>query len=135
MEIKFIIYGLVGWGLEILWTGMGSALRGSLILEATTYLWMFPIYGLAVFLEPLHDAIRGYYWYLRGLIWLLIIWSLEYATGGTILLLIGEIPWDYSLKTEWQLAGLIRLDMGPVWFGVGLLFERLHDGLDQLLKL
>lgn len=127
MGIRFFIYGLLGWGMEVAYTGLGSALRGSPRLEGHTYLWMFPIYGLAVFLEPLHNTMRPLHWYLRGLVWVLVIWVWEYATGGVIRSLVGTSPWVY--REGWQVNGLIRLDMAPLWFVVGLLFERLHDRL------
>ncbi|KJS12983.1 MAG: membrane protein [Peptococcaceae bacterium BRH_c8a] len=129
MSIRFFIYGLLGWGLEVAYTGLGSAMQGSPRLEGHTYLWMFPIYGLAVFLEPLHNAMRPLHWYLRGLVWVLVIWVLEYATGAVIRSLVGTSPWVY--REGWQVNGLIRLDMAPLWFVVGLLFERLHDWLTE----
>ncbi len=108
-------------------------LREDWRLAGTTYLWMLPIYGLAVFLEPLHDAIRRWHWAFRGLIWVGIIWAIEFFTGGTIALTVGTCPWDYSGKTPYEVLGLIRLDYAPAWFVLGLLFERLHDWLEQLL--
>jgi len=131
MKLKFLIYGLLGWGLEVLWTGLGSGLRGDPRLQATTYLWMFPIYGLAIFLESLHDIVRVYPWYVRGVIWVMIIWVIEFSTGGLIRVLTGSSPWDYTGKTSWHLLGLIRFDMAPIWFVTGLLFERLHDYMDR----
>lgn len=133
--VRFALYGLMGWGLEILWTGMGSAIRGDVRLAGTTYLWMFPIYGLAVFLEPLHERLRSWPWYFRGMAWVLAIWAIEYATGGAIRLVTGVSPWDYTGSTRWQLNGLIRLDMAPVWFVTGLLFEHAHDLLIKVLGL
>ncbi len=127
MLIRFIIYGLLGWNMEIVYTGFGSALRGDMRLEAQTYLWMFPIYGLAVLLERLHDAMRPLHWYLRGLVWVLVIWTVEYTTGWTIRSIVGTSPWIY--REGWQVNGLIRLDMAPLWFMAGLLFEKLHDWL------
>lgn len=132
--IRFIIYGLLGWALEIIFTGMGSALRGDLRLVAVTYLWMFPIYGLAIFMEPVHDRIRSWPWTLRGIIWVLLIWTIEYSTGGIIRLVTGVSPWDYTGHTRWEIDGLIRLDMAPLWFVTGLLFERVHDLLDRRLR-
>jgi uncharacterized membrane protein len=73
MVIRFILYGFLGWILEIIFTGSGSLLRGSISLTGYTYLWMFPIYGLAVFLEPIHDGIRKAPWPIRGLIWVALI--------------------------------------------------------------
>jgi len=31
-------------------------------LPAKTYIWMFGIYGMAVFLEPLHNFIKRWPW-------------------------------------------------------------------------
>lgn len=133
MKLKFLVYGLLGWGMEITWTGLGAALKGDPRLTATTYLWMFPIYGLAVFLEPLHEAVRGLPWYVRGIIWLLAIWLVEYTAGSFIRAIVGVSPWNYAGRTPWHISGLVRLDMAPVWFAVGLMFERVHDYLDRFL--
>lgn len=129
MGRRFFIYGLLGWIAEILWTGAGSALRGDWVLAGNTYLWMFPIYGLAVLLEPLHERIRGLPWPVRGLVWLAGIWGIELATGWGLKQLIGRCPWDYSRVSPYTLGGFIRFDYAPVWFAAGLLFERLHDRL------
>jgi uncharacterized membrane protein len=134
MIYRFMIYGLLGWGLEIFWTGLGSALGGDPRLSAGTYLWMFPIYGLAIFMEPLHNLIRAWPWLIRGVVWILVIWAIEYVTGGTIRLLTGVSPWDYTGTTRWQIDGLIRLDMAPLWFITGFLFEKVHDFLVSRLR-
>lgn len=135
MSYRFIFYGLLGWGLEIIWTGIGSAFQGDLRLAANTYVWMFPIYGLAIFLEPVHNAIRLWPWFLRGFLWVILIWVLEYVTGGLIKTLVGVIPWDYTGYTRWEINGLIRLDMAPVWMVTGLLFEKVHDFLVRKLEI
>lgn len=133
MVLRFIAYGLIGWGVEICWTGMGSLFRGDWRLEGNTYLWMLPIYGLAVLLEPLHEGIRRWPWLARGLVWVGVIWALEFVTGGTLEIAVGACPWDYTGKTPYSVLGLIRLDYAPAWFLLGLLFERLHDWLRQVL--
>jgi len=46
MLMRFIIYGFVGWCIEVFWTGLGSLLRGDRRLKGWSYLWMFPIYHL-----------------------------------------------------------------------------------------
>ncbi|MBO8168995.1 MAG: hypothetical protein H0Z35_07420 [Thermoanaerobacteraceae bacterium] len=129
---RFAIYGMLGWITEIIWTGLGSLVKGDWNLTGYSYLWMFPIYGLAVFFEPIHDAMRRYPWYFRGLVWLAGIWLVEYVTGWAIEMLVGRVPWDYTAKTAYHIKGLIRLDYAPVWFGAGLLFEKLHDYLDRV---
>lgn len=125
MLTRFIIYGLLGWNMEVFWTGLMSGLNGNPRLVAHTYLWMFPIYGLAVLLEPLHERIRFLHWYLRGMIWVLVIWTVEFITGGLLRISVGTSPWIY--RDGWQVYGLIRLDMAPLWFIAGLFFERIHD--------
>jgi len=132
MKERFFIYGLIGWGLEVFWTGLGSLMRGDLNLSGYTYLWMLPIYGSAVFLEAFHDRIRPMPWLVRGFIWAAIILMFEYSTGWILRQVLGFCPWDYG-RSRYTLDGLIRLDYTPVWFIVGLLFEQLHDLLDHIL--
>lgn len=132
MLIRFVIYGFVGWIIEIVFTGTGSLLAGSLSLTGYTYLWMFPIYGMAVFLEPVHNRIRTLVWPLRGFIWVIIIYVIEYLSGWSLQLLIGVCPWDYS--SAYSINGFIRLDFLPAWFLAGFLFERLHDHLIDILN-
>ena len=130
---RFIIYGLIGWCVEVFWTGMGSLLTGDIKLTGQTYLWMFPIYGLAVFLELIHNKIRDWPIILRGLLYTLLIFSIEYLTGWFLQSTIGLCPWDYS-DTRFSLNGFIRLDYAPAWFTAGILFEMLHDLLEIKLN-
>lgn len=126
----FIVYGILGWCLEIIWTGAGSLLNGDVCLTAKTYLWMFPIYGLAKVFEPLHDIIRLWPVWRRGTVWVLLYFAVEYLTGWLLSIMLGTIPWDYS-QAAFNIQGLIRLDYAPAWFGAGILFERIHDWLDR----
>lgn len=115
--------------MEIFWTGMGSLLKGDPSLQGVSYLWMFPIYGLALFLEPIHEWVRELPWYVRGVIWTVVIFSIEFIAGLIIKFTVGIIPWDYTGESLYQVYGLIRLDYAPAWFTAGLLFEKLHDFL------
>lgn len=45
MKKAFILCGLTGWCMEILWTGLHSILSGELTMTGKTSLLMFPIYG------------------------------------------------------------------------------------------
>lgn len=131
MIIRFLIYGFSGWCVEIFWTGLGSLLRGDIKLRGWTYLWMFPIYGLAISLEPVHNYIRDWPILLRGGIYTIIIFIIEYITGWAIKESTGLCPWDYS-NTPFSLNGFIRLDYTPAWFITGLLFEQLHDTIANI---
>lgn len=135
MILRFITYGLLGWGGEIIWTATKGKLSGQhrdWKLKGTTSLWMFPIYGLiAPLYEPAHNAVRAWSWPLRGTIYMLGFWSIEYLAGRVFKLLFGACPWDYS-HARWHVHGFIRLDYGPVWFLVGLGLEPIHDFLVRL---
>ncbi len=131
MKTRFIIYGFLGWCTEIFWTGFNSLLRGDVTLHGWTYIWMFPIYGLAIFLEPVHERIRSWPVLLRGGVYVLLIYAIEYATGTMLRSVLGVCPWDYS-KSPYAVNGVIRLDYAPFWFIAGLLFEKLHDLLKEM---
>lgn len=138
---RFVAYGLAGWGSEIAATGLRSPLRDrNWRLTGTTYLWMFPIYGAGgLVAEPAHQATKaaGWPWWARGLIWTAGIYAVEAASGAAIEKVTGEIPWDYRRPrgsrpqpVTWR--GLVRPAYAPVWFGVGLGLEALHDLLDRV---
>ena len=130
MRARFIIYGLVGWIAETIFTGLGSLLSGDLTMRSSTSIWMFPIYGLMVLMEPLHDYMRKWPVVLRGGVYTIIIFGIEYTTGWSIRALIGKSPWDYGIE-RYSIDGLITLRFIPVWFIGGLLFEKLHDLLNK----
>lgn len=131
MLVRFILFGLLGWIAEILFTGSGSALSGSVRLSGHTYLWMFPIYGLVAFLEPLRERMRTMPWPVRGTIWAGLFFMIEYLTGWLLRATIGVCPWDYSQASRFVLDGFIRLDYFPVWFTAGLIYEKISDFLDR----
>ena len=66
MLFRFVLYGLLGWGLEILWTGINSVRNGDRTLRGTSSLWMFPIYGMGVLLEPIINLLTMLPWAIRG---------------------------------------------------------------------
>ena len=136
MLIRFVLYGLLGWAIEIVWTALSSTASGAQRgwpLAGTTYLWMFPIYGLlAPLYEPLHDAIRAWPWPLRGLLYGLGFLAVEYVAGWLLRRLTGACPWDYTGRCRRHLHGLIRLDYGPLWALLGLALEPVHDLLVRL---
>lgn len=127
---RFFIYGIAGWSMEIVWTGLYSLTHGNASLEAYTSLWMLLIYGSAVFLEPLHDIIQNWNIFLRGLIWVVIIWGIEFTTGKILLSILHVYPWRYYGK--FAVEGLVRIDYAPAWFIAGMLFERIHRTLDRV---
>lgn len=127
---RFIIYGLLGWNIEVFWTGLGSLVGGDWNLPGATSLWMFFIYGSSVFvLEPIHHIISRWRWPFRGIIWVAIIWGIEYISGLFLTQVIGVSPWYYT--GPFAIDGLVRIDFAPAWFVAGLLFEWLHNLMDR----
>lgn len=120
---NFIKCGILGWCLEILWTGLHAFRVRNLKLTANSSLWMFPIYGSAACLHPLTRLLEGKSIWKRGFIYMSFIYLGEYISG--IFLKRRDIcPWDYS-KNRWNYQGVIRLDFAPLWFLTGLIFEHL----------
>ena len=124
MAKRFMLFGMLGWCAEILWTGFCSFLLGDAALTARTYLWMFPIYGLAGLSLPLFLAFRRYcpLWQRVGF-YVFAIFTVEFVTGFFLRWLTGVCPWDYGDR-RFSVMGLIRLDYAPLWAVLGLFFER-----------
>ncbi len=93
-------------------------------MTAKTYLWMFPIYGLAGLALPIFLLFRRYcpLWQRIGF-YVLAIFTVEFVTGWLLQLVIGTCPWDYGDRL-FSVRGFIRLDYAPLWAILGLFFER-----------
>ena len=124
------MYGLIGWAAEIVWTGVtGLLAKPDRKLPAHTNLWMFPIYGLIVFLfEPLHNflALNHIWWVIRGLVYATGFIVIETITGELIRLVTRQVPWDYTGRTIWHIRGVTRFDYAILWFAFGLALESIH---------
>ncbi|WP_330387270.1 putative ABC transporter permease [[Clostridium] polysaccharolyticum] len=125
MFVKFLFCGVIGWCLECLWTGLGSLIGKNFDRKLTchTSLWMFPIYGMAAFIYPISKKIKSQCTLLRGGVYSLLILITELVTGE-LLKKFGACPWDYS-KSKFDFDGVIRFDYIPIWFVVGLLYEKI----------
>lgn len=134
----FFKCGMAGWCLEILFTSAESIITQDWRLMGKTSLLMFPIYGLGALLGPLcqmtdrwldtgiWEADKASVWDLifrHGMLDMVLIFLAEYGFGA-FLRFLGICPWDYTGRPT-NVNGLIRLDFAPLWFGTGLLFERI----------
>ena len=131
MLTQFLVFGVSGLMMEIIWTGAASLLKRDYKLTATTSIWMFFIYGLAAFAGPVCDAITQMPLIARGGIYTVCIFIVEYITG-ICLKKVKICPWDYSGR-RFAVKGVIRLDFAPAWFIAGLIFERMHVILSSVL--
>ena len=129
----FMKCGLMGWGLECLWTGLGSiCVKKNKKMECATSIWMFPIYGMASIMSPLCHAMEGKNIMLRGTVYTACIFLTEFGTGS-LLKMKDCCPWDYS-EAKANYKGIIRFDYAPLWFAVGLLYEKILLGHSATAK-
>lgn len=129
---RFLLYGFAGWVVEVLFTGVASALRRDRLASARTYLWMHPIYGgTALVLEQLSKRMQGTPRWTRGLAYTAVIYLAEYGSGWLLRRSTGRCPWDYAGSGR-DLNGLVRFDYAPAWFALGLLFDPLRSALGAL---
>ena len=131
---RFLAYGVLGLGVEVVFTSMARALRvRDRRLVGQTYLWMLPIYGAGgLLLERLHARLvrRGVSPPLRALAATFAILAWEYGTGSLLRRALGECPWRYRRGVT--LRGYVRLDYAPYWYAAALLFELLQREVRKL---
>ncbi|MGN0383076.1 MAG: hypothetical protein ACI4DS_02310 [Eubacterium sp.] len=125
MKSNFVKCGITGLCIEIVWTGIGNLIKKDKKMIGHTSIIMFPIYGMASLIKPLHTIIRKENIIIRGSIYTALIFATEYITG-TYLKSKNICPWDYS-KSKHNINGVIRLDYAPAWFTVGLIYEHMLD--------
>lgn len=123
MKTNFVLCGLTGWCMEILFTALDSFRRRELKLMGRTSLWMFPIYGMAFLIRPVYQRIKKLPTLIRGAIYAAAIFVVEFCSG-TLLKKKGLCPWDYS-RAKANINGVIRLDYAPFWMAAGLIFEKI----------
>jgi len=114
--------------MEIIWT---SILSGKKTLKGTTSLWMFPVYGSVVLMEPIFVLFGGWPVFIRGTVYMLCIFVAEYVTGLSFNA-AGVCPWDYS-HAKLNIQGVIRLDYAPLWFGAGLFYKWVFGLISTIL--
>lgn len=122
---KYLLCGLTGWCMEVFWTGLGSAIRKDKKMTSVTSIWMFPIYATAIIIEPVSKKLckKKTNTACRGAVYALMIFATEFITGS-LLKKRDCCPWDYS-KAKLNINGIVRLDYLPVWFVVGLIYEKM----------
>jgi hypothetical protein len=116
---RFLIYGLVGWCVEVLFTSVYDVVSGvgDIRLQGYSYLWMHPIWGGGILMcERLCQLlkVKRVHWAWRGPVYALACFAVEAFAGAFLQQTIGRIPWDYTGAT-WSVVGLIRLDYAPFW--------------------
>lgn len=136
---NFFAYGVIGWVIEVIFTGLHSTLV-SRDPEAvsTTYLWSLPIYGLgglALEMMRFHWPVAALWPWWRWICYVLALFTVEYLSGAAIKRLIGSVPWDYNRSgSKWSIDGYIRLDMWWCWLGLGLFYDLFGGDLLAIIQ-
>lgn len=123
MKKRFVLCGLVGWCMEVFWTGLHSVFSGELTMIGKTSLLMFPVYGCAAIIRPLSSRFAAFPLAIRGCIYTAGIFTVEFISGS-VFRFFHICPWDYS-NAPLNYKGLIRLDYAPLWFTAGIFFEKI----------
>lgn len=120
---RFLCYGILGIFLEITWTSLYSLTEGDYSLYGHSSFFMFFIYGMVVFLEPVFEIFKKQNVLVRTLTYAALIFTAEYFSGS-VLKYFGICPWVYT--TRFNINGLIRIDYIFIWITAGYIYERLY---------
>ena len=124
-----VAMGCIGITTEIFFTAICDIIAqwpdiDSWALKGVSYIWMFPIYGIAGIAFP---AIMPYItrlpFILRMCIYGIGILVIEFITGWLLDIFTGRCPWEYT--SGWHLMGYIRFDYLPLWALFGGLVEKI----------
>lgn len=98
-------------------------------LQGKSYIWMFPIYGLAGLLfPPILKYIGHLHFAIRAIIFAIGILLVEFISGALLDFFTGQCPWEYT--TGWHVMGYIRLDYFPFW----VIFAAFIDWIISILN-
>jgi uncharacterized membrane protein len=137
----WFILGIVGWLIEVVFTGINSLFRRDWAATSKTYLWMHPIYasgGMAVYTiynnviisaNPFLDAVG-----LAFFIYVPLFYGFEALSGLASIKLFGRILWDYG-RSKWTPMGLINLKYAPYWFLLALCMHPVVYYLGKIIDL
>jgi uncharacterized membrane protein len=130
---RFLIYGGVGWCVEVFFTGLVAAVfERDRSATGQTYLWMHPVYGLSCLaLEQVHGLFAAAPLMARGIAYLAVIYVAEFGFGWALRRILGRCPWDYGTRGI-NVLGLIRLDYAPAWLIAAFLFEPMSGAVIAL---
>jgi hypothetical protein len=139
IALRVLFYASLGVAMEVVFTALcarfGVVLtadmddpeaRAGWRLKGHSFVWMLPIYGLGFLLfEVVHDALRAEPWLLRGLIYVAMLYVVEYVASLALVRLTGAHVWRWVGRGA--IGGHVHLAMAPLWFAMAMGLERLHD--------
>lgn len=136
MIFEAFLFAIAGLGLEVIETALlDYPKKKDIRLLGYSSVWYLPFYAVIplAYFHCFHRVLFAWPVYLRAPAYMLSFWVVEYAAMGLLRLALGKSPSQASYyRSPWNVHGLIRLDLGPVWMAFGLIFEWMFRGLRQL---
>ena len=126
MIFEAFLFAIVGLGLEVVETAILFPKDRDRRLMGYSSLWYIPFYAVfpLVLLHNFHGFFFPLPFYVRGLLYMVIFWIVEYGSMALLRLILGKSPSeDGYYRSRWNVHGLVRLDLGPVWICFGFVFE------------
>jgi len=122
-----LIFTAGGLVAEICYTGI----KNPPTFQGHTQLWVIPLYafGSVFVFEPLCKRIADKPIYARVSAYAAMFFALEYVGGWATEQIIEECPWKYT--SPYSINGYINLAFFPLWGGLGLLAEKVHNSLEE----
>jgi uncharacterized membrane protein len=127
-----IFFASLGVTTEVIFTAFSDLLNNEPLcgtarfsLAGSSYVWMVFIYALIpLFGHFIYERIKHYPLLSRLLLYLALVYLIEFTSGFLLQQLTGRCPWQYT--SGWHIMGLIRLDYAPAWLVFCFILERLY---------
>lgn len=127
LAFEAFLFAIAGLGLEVIQTAIldymdkhDFRLMGH---ASVLYLPFYAVCPLAYF-TFLHSTLFAWPFYVRGPVYMVSFWIVEYLSMGILRLIFGKSPSEDTYKlSRWNVHGLIRLDYGHFWLCFGFIFE------------
>ncbi|TSC84718.1 MAG: hypothetical protein G01um101413_102 [Parcubacteria group bacterium Gr01-1014_13] len=146
MGVLFLLYTALGISVEAIFTGIGDIIRNELagnsfdpILPCRVSLWIIPVYGLSAtiafaIIDAYLPRLFSWPWWIRGLIYMVVIYSFEFVWALALESLLGIQVWNYE-DSEYRIWRYINPYFCVVWFVFGFALEKVKVYiLPRLLK-
>ena len=125
----------VGTSCEVVFTALSHYIqKKDKRFKGHTYLWMIPVYAsIYPIYRLVYPKVKKFNALIRYLIYVSMIYGIEYTSGKLLQKLIGHAPWEkYYRGKKYAVDNLIRLDYIPIWCTAAIIFEKTCHACDNL---
>lgn len=126
LSFEMVLFAVLGLGFEVIFTSITDIRKDKRrFMMGYSSLWYAPLYALAPLLLNLTSGwLFTVSFWVRGVVYALVIFGVEYVGMLFLRLLLGASPsQEHYYTSRWNIHGLIRLDYFPAMFLMGLAFE------------